>query len=60
MSEQKYVAPNDVAVMVHAREVLLHNFIVTLNFLQLRFRIGGLEEGNDIIIGETSIKGNGA
>ena len=48
------VATNDILAMVHAREVLSHNFIVTLNVLQLRFMIGGLEEGNDITIARKS------
>jgi len=54
------VAANDVTTMVHAGEVLSHNFIVTLNVVQVRSRIGGLEKGNDIVVSETSINGNRA
>jgi len=54
------MAANDVTTMVHAGEVLPHNFIVTLNVIKVRSRIGGLEKGNDIVVSETCIKGNRA
>jgi len=35
--------------MVHASEVMSHNFIVTLNVVQVRFSVRGLEKGNGTI-----------